>query len=86
MLFSLESHKSRLAFKVLEISKENGMILLTLSLHTFHKLQPLDRPFYGPFKKTVKIKFHSLIRNNSGKITSYGTLFKRSMLFQMIFD
>jgi hypothetical protein len=28
MLFSLESHRSRLAFKVLEISKDNGVILL----------------------------------------------------------
>ena len=43
MLFSLESHKSHLAFKVLEISKENGVILLPLSLHTSHKLQPLDQ-------------------------------------------
>jgi hypothetical protein len=86
MLFSLDSHESHVAFKVLGISKENGMILLPLSLHTSHKLQPLDKSLYGPFKKTVKIKCYPFIRNNSGKITSYGTSFKRSMLFQMILE
>jgi hypothetical protein len=86
MLFSLESHQSHLALKVLEISKENGVILLPLSLHTSHKLQLLNRSVYGPFKKTVKIKSYSSIRNNSCKITSYGASFKMSVLFQMILE
>jgi len=62
------------------------VILLPLSFQTSHKLQPLDIAVYGPFKKTVKIKCHSLIRNNSGKLTSYGTLFERSVLSQMILE
>jgi hypothetical protein len=57
--------------------------LLPLPIHKSHTLQPLDRSMYEPYKKNVKIKCNSLIINNFGKITSYDTPFKKSVLFQM---
>jgi hypothetical protein len=54
VLHLLDNHQSHLAVKVLDLAKENGVVLLSFPPHTSHKLQPLDRSVYGTFKKFVK--------------------------------
>jgi hypothetical protein len=35
---------------VLNLAKDNGVVMLTFHLHTTHRLQPLDVAVYGPFQ------------------------------------
>jgi hypothetical protein len=51
------------------VTKENGIVMLTLPPHTLHKLQPLDRTVFGPYKAVVSNRFCT--RANSGKIKMF---------------
>ncbi|XP_065674152.1 uncharacterized protein LOC136091095 [Hydra vulgaris] len=52
-LVLIDNHSSHLDTAVLDFCKENGITLLFFPAHCSHKLQPLDRSVYGPFKKFV---------------------------------
>lgn len=45
-----DNHESHISLKVINRAKEAGLYLLTIPPHTSHKLQPLDRSVFGPFK------------------------------------
>jgi len=47
--------------------RENGIILLSFPPHTSHKLQPLDRSVYGPFKRFYNAAADSWMKSNPGK-------------------
>ena len=66
VLLLLDSQQSHLDMNVLELAKENGVVML-FPPHTSHKLQPLDRSVYGPFKKFVNNDSDAWIRRNLGK-------------------
>jgi hypothetical protein len=51
VLLLLDNHQSHLAVKVLDLAKENGVVVLSFPPHISHKLQPLYRSVYGDFKK-----------------------------------
>lgn len=51
VLIILDNHESHISIEGLSFAKENGIVLLTLPPHCSHKLQPLDRSVFGPFKK-----------------------------------
>lgn len=53
VLLILDNHESHLSIRGLDFCKENGIIVLSLPPHCSHKLQPLDRSVFGPFKKVV---------------------------------
>ena len=67
VLLILDNHDSHLSIEALNFCKESGIILLSLPPHTFHKLQPLDRGVYGPFKKAVNSVCDSWMLNNPGQ-------------------
>ena len=46
----MDNHESNLSPAVLNIAKENGVILLTIPPHTSNKLQALDVVVFGPFQ------------------------------------
>ena len=50
VILILDNHDSHISIETIDLSKENGVTLLTLPPHCSHKLQPLDRSVYGPFK------------------------------------
>ncbi|XP_065675600.1 uncharacterized protein LOC136091816 [Hydra vulgaris] len=52
-LVLIDNHSSHLDAAVLDFRKENGITLLSFPAHCSHKLQPLSRSVYGPFKKFV---------------------------------
>lgn len=47
--------------------RENGITLLSFPPHTSHKLQPLNRSIYGPFKRFYNAAADSWMKNNPGK-------------------
>lgn len=53
ILLILDNHESHLSIKGLDFCKDNGIIVLSLPPHCSHKLQPLDRSVFRPFKQLV---------------------------------
>lgn len=67
VLLLLDNHDSHLAIKTINYAKDNGVVMLSFPPHCSHRLQPLDRSVYGPFKKYLSSAQDSWLRNNPGK-------------------
>ncbi|XP_046661273.1 uncharacterized protein LOC124354680 [Homalodisca vitripennis] len=71
-LLVLDNHESHLSIEVLNFCKENGIVMLSFPPHTSHRLQPLDRSVYGPFKRFYFASVDDWMVNNAGKtVTIY---------------
>lgn len=70
-LILVDNHSSHLDSEVLDYCKENGITFLSFPAHCSHKLQPLDRSVYGPFKKFVNSACDSWVTNNKRPMTIY---------------
>ena len=67
-----DNHDSHITIKTIDLSKENGVTLLTLPLHCSNNLQPLDRLVYGPFKTFYNQAANAFMVSHPGKtITIY---------------
>lgn len=69
-LLLLDNHGSHLSIDGLNFSKQNGIVMLSFHPHCSHKLQPLDRTVFGPFKRYVNTTCDAWILNNPGKTMS----------------
>ena len=69
-LLLLDNHSSRISIDSLNFATENGITMLTFPPHTTHRLQPLDRSVYDPFKKYMNAAMDASMLNNSGKSCS----------------
>lgn len=67
VLLLLDNHQSHIGIRCLDFCKKNGIVMLSFPPHCSHKLQPLDRSVYGPFKKAVNSNCDAWMRNNPGK-------------------
>lgn len=65
-LLILDNHNSHLSLEGLNLAKKNGVVMLSFPPHCSHKLQPLDRSVYGPFKKYVNSASDSWMLNHPG--------------------
>ncbi|KAJ8909319.1 hypothetical protein NQ315_003465 [Exocentrus adspersus] len=61
------NHESHLSIPAINMAREHGVIMLTFPPHTSHRLQPLDRSVFGPFKKYYNQACHEWLLNNPGK-------------------
>ena len=66
-LHILDNHESHICIKELDCAKENGILTLLFPPHSTHRLQPLDRSLYGPFKKYFNTAADEWHLNNPGK-------------------
>lgn len=48
-------HSSHMALKNFEFFRENEIVLLTLSSHCTHKLQPMNRAVFGTLTRAINI-------------------------------
>lgn len=72
VLIILDNHESHISVEGLQLCKDNGITLLTLPPHTSHKLQPLDRTVFGPFKMFYNSAASDFMVTHPGKpITIY---------------
>ena len=72
VILILDNHDSHISIKTIDLSKENGITLLTLPPHCSHKLQPLDRSVYAPFKTFYNQAANAFIISHPGRtITIY---------------
>ncbi|KAG5859611.1 hypothetical protein JTB14_033738 [Gonioctena quinquepunctata] len=49
------------------VFKENGITLMSFPPHGSHKLQPLDRSVFGPFKKAINTACDGWMQSHPGK-------------------
>ncbi|XP_014664978.1 PREDICTED: uncharacterized protein LOC106807207 [Priapulus caudatus] len=87
VLLLLDNHDSHISIETLDYAKENGIVMLSFPPHCSHKLQPLDRSVYGPFKRYYNTACDGWITENKGKtMTIYdipalvGKAFPRAMI------
>lgn len=68
----MDNHESHVSLAAIELAKSSGIILLTFHPHTSHKMQPLDRTVFGPFKTYYNAAINNwmLSPGNSGKPVS----------------
>jgi hypothetical protein len=67
VLLLLDNHDSHISVASIEYAKNNGIVMLTFPPHCSHKLQPLDRSVYGPFKKFYNSACDSWMLENPGR-------------------
>lgn len=66
VLLLLDNHSSHLSINALKLAKENGIIMLSFPPHCSHKLQPLDRSVFGPFKSSYNSFAGTWMREHPG--------------------
>jgi len=72
VLLILNWHSSHKDLKVIEYARDNHIHMLSTPPHTTHKLQPLDRPFFKPFKQAYGSASASWMHQNPGtRLTEY---------------
>ena len=63
----LDNHKSYISLHAIDLARANRVIMLTIPPHTSHRLQPLDKSIYGPFKSSYSRAMDGWLRSNPGK-------------------
>ena len=63
----LDNHESHLSIEGVDYAKNNGITMLSFHPHSSHRLQPLDRSVYGPFKKYVNNACDAWMVNHPGQ-------------------
>ena len=72
VILILDNHDSHISVETVDLSQKNGITLLTPLPHCSHKLQPLDRSVYGPFKTFYNQAANAFMVSHLGKtITIY---------------
>ncbi len=66
VLLLLDNYSSHLSINALKLAKENGIIMLSFPPHCSHKLQPLDRSVFGPFKSSYNSFAGTWMREHPG--------------------
>ena len=67
VLLLLDNHYSHVTLETIDYAKEHGIVLLSFPPHCSHKLQPLDRAVYGPFKRYYNSACDCWMKENKGK-------------------
>lgn len=70
LLLILDNHEAHISLKAIDFARANGIVMLTIPPHTSHRLQPLDKSVYGPFKSSYNRAMDAWLRNNQGKTMS----------------
>ena len=74
ILDNVDAHKSPTA---IDLTRENGVVMLTIPTHTSYYLQPLDKGFYGPFKFAFRVAMDGWMCSHAGRSV---TMFDASSL------
>ncbi|XP_051156768.1 uncharacterized protein LOC127278881 [Leptopilina boulardi] len=73
-LLLLDNHDSHLSIQALDYCVEHGIHLVSFPPHCTHKLQPLDRSVFGPFKSAIGRSFDAWMRNHPGRTITIADL------------
>lgn len=70
VLLLLDNHHSHIGLDIIKFARENGIVMLSFPPHCSHKLQPLDRSVFGPFKRYIASLQDTWMRSNPAKTMS----------------
>lgn len=71
VLLLLDNHESHVSIDCLDLAKENGITMLSFPPHCSHKLQPLNRSVYGPFKRYYNASCDEWVGKNPRPMTIF---------------
>ena len=72
ILVILDNHKSYISLAAIDKARKRGIVLLTIPPKISHKLQPLDKSVFSPFKASYNRAADNWMRSNPGKrVTIY---------------
>jgi DDE superfamily endonuclease len=66
VLLLLDNHSSHLSIEAINYAKEHSIVMLSFPPHCSHRLQPLDRSVYGPFKRFLSTAQDAWMRSHPG--------------------
>ena len=68
----LDNHESLISLAAIDKARKRGIVLLTIPPKTSHKLQPLEKSMFSPFKASYYRAADNWMRSNPGKgVTIY---------------
>ena len=67
VLIIMDNHETHISIEIIDKARDNGIVLLTLPPHTSHKMQPLDRCIFGPYKTFYNKAADNWILNHPGR-------------------
>jgi len=67
VILILDGHCSHKSLEVIDLARSSGVVIVCLPPHTTHKLQPLDRTFYGPLKSNYNAECDKFMLSNAGR-------------------
>jgi len=67
LLIIVYIHDSYISVEMINFAKDNGVFLLTFTPHCSHRMQPLHRTVYGPFKHFCNDAAKAFMNSNPGK-------------------
>lgn len=67
VLLIMDNHSSHISLEVSLYSRKHHISILTLAPHTSHKIQPLDRSFFGPLKTKYSIECDTWMNQHPGR-------------------
>ena len=86
VLLIMDNHASHISLTASLMGTKHGIVMVTIHPHTSHKLQPLDRTVYGPFKRYYNAALDNWIRENSATTLSiYGVAQLAKQAFELAF-
>lgn len=72
VLLVLDGHYSHTRnVEVINLARQNGVVIISLPPHSTHKLQPLDRAFMSPLKTYYNAEIRRFTRENGRKVTQF---------------
>jgi hypothetical protein len=67
VLLVMDNHETHVNIEVIDFCRRSGIVILTFPPHCSHRLQPLDRTVYGPFKKYYNSGCDRFMTNHPGQ-------------------
>lgn len=68
VLLILDNHSSHISLNAILYCRDNGIHMLTLPPHSSHKMQPLDRGFFGPLKTKFAYACDKWLSHHPGRV------------------
>ncbi|CAH2092078.1 unnamed protein product [Euphydryas editha] len=68
ILFILYNHSSHISLAAINFCRDNNIHVLTLTPHSSHKMQPLDRGFFSPLKVKFAYECDKWLSHHLGRV------------------
>lgn len=68
VLLILDNHSSHISLAAVNFCRDYGIHMLTLPPHSSHKMQPLDRGFFGPLKIKFAYECDKWLSHHPGRV------------------